>query len=58
MPLDDPERLLRMAAEGKIRLPERWPTKESIEVFWKMPMPEDPEGLVLKDLLEDREGSW
>ena len=54
-PLDDRARLMRMAAEGRIKLPERWPTKESIEAFLRMPIGEDPTGSVLRDLIEDRE---
>lgn len=53
--LGDRERLLEMARQGRVRLPERWPTKESWEEFDKLPFPEDPEGLVLKALLEERE---
>lgn len=49
------ERLYRLAAEGRIKLPERWPTKESIKEFLSRPKPADPEGLVLKALLEERE---
>jgi hypothetical protein len=40
-----------MEKQGLIRLgPGRLPKD-----FWKIPRPEDPEGLVLKALLEDRE---
>jgi len=47
------ERLRGMAQRGEIVLgpggtPER---------FWDMPMPEDPEGLVRRALIEDRDGS-
>ena len=55
LPPDAPERLLQMAREGRIRLPERWPTKEWAEEFLALPRPEDPEGLVRKALDEDRE---
>ncbi len=44
--------LVRMEKQGLIRL---GPGKLSKD-FWKIPRPEDPEGLVLKALLEEREG--
>lgn len=45
------ERLERLEREGKIRLG----TGRIREEFWSLPRPEDPEGLLLKALLEDRE---
>jgi len=56
--LDDMARLRAMERQGRVRLPKQWPTKESLEEFWAMPMPEDPEGLVLKAVLEEREEGW
>ena len=56
--LDDDEewkRLERMAAEGRVKLPAQRTLPAD---FWTLPMPEDPEGLVLKALLEDREEGW
>jgi hypothetical protein len=53
--LEDPEekRLRDMARRGEIALgPGGMP-----EGFWDMPMPEDPEGLVRRALIEDRDGS-
>lgn len=63
MPLPAPDNnerewLYQMAAEGRLILPEQWPTKESMQRFLARPKPEDPEGLVLEALLEDREESW
>lgn len=56
IPKTDKERrelIKRLAREGELvvkqgsgRIPEE---------FWKMPRPEDPEGLLRKALLEDRE---
>lgn len=53
-----PEHLLEMERQGRVRLPERWPSKEWWDEFWKLPRPEDPEGLLLKALLEEREEGW
>ena len=48
---DFKESLVRMEKQGLIRLgPGKLPKD-----FWKIPRPEDPEGLVLKALLEERE---
>lgn len=58
LPLDDRQRLAEMARQGRIRLAERPLTSERLHEIWKMPMPEDPEGLVLKGLLEEREEGW
>jgi len=45
------ESLIRMEKQGLIRLgPGKLPKD-----FWKIPRPEDPKGLVLKALLEERE---
>ncbi len=50
---DDPQwaRLRQMAAQGLVTLG----TGKIPDEFWELPRPEDPEGLVLKGLLEDRE---
>jgi prevent-host-death family protein len=45
------ERLQRLEAEGLIKLG----TGRIPDDFWEMPRPNDPEGLVLKALLEERE---
>ena len=58
VPPDDPDRLLELARQGRIRLPERWPTKEWVEEFKKLPWPEDPEGLIVKAVIEEREEGW
>ncbi len=46
---EERERLKRLERAGAIKLG----GKVSAE-FWKMPRPKDPEGLLLKALLEDR----
>jgi prevent-host-death family protein len=44
------ESLVRMEKQGLIRLgPGKLPKD-----FWKIPRPDDPEGLVLKDLFQER----
>jgi prevent-host-death family protein len=48
---DIKESLIRMEKQGLIRLGSGKLPKD----FWKIPRPEDPEGLVLKALLEERE---
>jgi len=53
-PHEFPEYLLEMARQGRIRLPRKRLTDD----FWNLPMPEDPEGSVLKALLEEREEGW
>jgi prevent-host-death family protein len=47
-------RMIRLVAAGLVRPPVRPLSDE----FWTMPMAHDPEGLVLKALLEDREEGW
>jgi len=47
-------RMVRLVAAGLVRPPAR-PLPDE---FWTMPMADDPEGLVLKALLEDREEDW
>ncbi len=44
-------RMVRLVAAGLVKPPKR-PLSDD---FWTLPMPEDPEGLVLKALLEERE---
>lgn len=58
VPEDERERLLRLAAQGKIRLPKVWPTREWAEEFLRRPKVEDPEGLFLRALLDEREENW
>ncbi|MBI2401872.1 MAG: type II toxin-antitoxin system prevent-host-death family antitoxin [Gemmatimonadetes bacterium] len=55
-PEDDPElqRLRRLEAQGLIQ----FPTGKLPPDFWDLPRPKDPEGLVLKALLEERESGW
>jgi prevent-host-death family protein len=48
---DIKESLVRMEKQGLIRLGQGKLPKN----FWQIPRPEDPEGLVLKALLEERE---
>lgn len=57
---DDPEwdRMRKLAAQGLVQLPSR-PLPEGFwKEFWSLPRPEDPEGLVLKALLDERESGW
>ncbi len=49
-----PEHLLEMERAGLIRLG----TGKLPEGFWDWPRPEDPKGLALKALLEEREEGW
>lgn len=46
------ESMIRMEKQGLIKLGSGKLPKD----FWSMPRPEDPKGLVLKALLEEREG--
>ena len=58
-PIDDlPAHIAEMARRGEITLPKKRATPEFWEEFFKMPRPGDPEGLVLKALLEEREEGW
>jgi prevent-host-death family protein len=52
---DEWDRILEMEREGRITIPDRPGLPDE---FWIMPLPKDPEGLVLKQLLKDREESW
>jgi hypothetical protein len=36
----------------------RFPTAKLPPDFWELPRPTDPEGLVRKALLEERESGW
>lgn len=45
------ELMKRLARSGKVSTQG---TGRVSEEFWKLPRPEDPEGLLLKALLEDR----
>lgn len=53
---EDPEmqRLRRMEAQGLIT----FPTSKLPADFWTRPRPEDPEALVRKAVLEERESGW
>lgn len=53
--LDDPDRVRELARQGRIRLPENQADPQFWEQFWKLPHPEDPRGLALQALLEERE---
>src|SRR5947207_728611 len=56
VPTDDmPAHLRELARQGRVRLPKVRPTKEFWDELLRMPRPSDPEGLVLKALLEERE---
>ena len=45
-------RMVRLVAAGLVRPP----LKPLPDEFWTMPRPDDPDDLILKALLEDREG--
>jgi hypothetical protein len=47
---EERECLKRLEREGKIKLG----TGKIPEEFWKLPRPEDPEGLAVRYLIEDR----
>jgi hypothetical protein len=47
---EERERLKRLEREGKIKLG----TEKIPEKFWKLPRPEDPEGLAVRYRIEDR----
>ncbi|OGT96834.1 MAG: hypothetical protein A3I79_04715 [Gemmatimonadetes bacterium RIFCSPLOWO2_02_FULL_71_11] len=49
------ERLLDLERRGILTIPEQSGIPAE---FWTMPRGEDPEGLVLKQLLDDRESGW
>ncbi len=53
---DDPEmqRLRRLEAQGLLT----FPTSKLPADFWTRPRPADPEGLVRKAVLEERESGW
>jgi hypothetical protein len=50
---EERERLKRLEREGKIKLG----TGKIPEEFWKLPRPEDPEGLAVRYRIEDRKQS-
>lgn len=57
---DDPEmvRMRRLAAQGLVTLPNR-PLPEGFwRDFWALPRPKDPEGLVRRAVIEERESGW
>jgi prevent-host-death family protein len=43
---------------GRIRPPLEPPTREWVEEFLAEPRPKDPDGSVMKALLEERESGW
>lgn len=49
-----PQHLLEMEKQGLVKLGSGKLPKN----FWKLPRPKDPKGLVLKAVLEEREGGW
>lgn len=51
--LDDRERLQQMQARGEIKLG----TGTIPDDFWSMPRPEDPDGEVMRALLDERQSS-
>jgi len=51
--LDDRERLQRMANRGEIKLG----SGKIPATFWEMPRPDDPNGEVMRALLDERESS-
>ena len=51
---DEEERLHRLAAMGLVRIGKR----KFPRGFWDVALPADPEGLVRKALLEEREEGW
>lgn len=57
---EDPDwdRMRQLAAQGLVQLPRRPATEGFWKEFWSLPRPEDPEGLVLKALLDERESGW
>lgn len=56
--LDDPHRVRDLARQGRVRLPDKQADPQFWEQFWKLPHPEDSQGLALKALLQDRERGW
>lgn len=52
---DQEARLQRLARAGLVRLPTK---KLSAEEFLSRPRPEDPEGVSLRHVLEEREEGW
>jgi prevent-host-death family protein len=53
---DEWDRILELERQGRITIPEK--PGGIPDEFWTMPRPKDPEGLVLKQLLKDREEGW
>jgi prevent-host-death family protein len=52
---DEWERILDLEIRGIVEVPDRPGIPDE---FWIMPFPKDPDGLVLKQLLRDREEDW
>ncbi len=53
---DEWDRILDLERQGRLTMPDR--PGGIPDEFWLMPLPKDPEGLVLKQLLQDREEGW
>ena len=49
-----PGHLAEMEKQGLIKLG----SGKLSKAFWNMPRPKDPRGLILKSVLEEREGGW
>lgn len=49
-----PEHLVEMEKQGLIRLG----SGKLPKGFWNLPRPNDPKGLTVKAVLQEREGSW
>jgi prevent-host-death family protein len=56
-PADPEAGIDELVRAGVLRLPDLPPLTEDDE-FWRLPRPADPEGLVLKALLEERRSGW
>lgn len=51
-------RMDELVRAGRIRPPLESPTREWVEEFLRQPRVKDPDGSVLKALLEERESGW
>ncbi len=55
--LDMDAAMVDLVRKGLVKPPER-PFDEEWEEWWNLPRPEDPEGLALRALLEERRSGW